>query len=131
MLCAFKEITFDMYYRQYWQDPRLSFSNANLDKMVITDMDTIGRVWQPDTFLVNEIKVENEEIQSKNTYILLINETLIKGQPRWRHDFGQSEVSADKQGRRGVAVLQTHGPCQLPDGLQRVPQGQAALRFGI
>ena len=59
MLCAFKEITFDMYYRQYWQDPRLSFSNANLDKMVITDMDTIGRVWQPDTFLVNEIKVEN------------------------------------------------------------------------
>ena len=59
MLCAFKEITFDMYYRQYWQDPRLSFSNANLEKMVITDMDTIGRVWQPDTFLVNEIKVEN------------------------------------------------------------------------
>ena len=59
MLCAFKEITLDMYYRQYWQDPRLSFSNTNLEKMVVTDMDTIGRVWQPDTFLLNEIKVEN------------------------------------------------------------------------
>ena len=72
MLCAFKEITFDMYYRQYWQDPRLSFSNANLDKMVITDMDTIGRVWQPDTFLVNEIKVENQCFPSLESSILPI-----------------------------------------------------------
>ena len=62
---------------------------------------------------------------------LRIDPTLIKGQPRWRHDFGQPEVSADKQGRRGVAILQTHGPCQLPDGLQGVPQGQAALLLGI
>ena len=46
-----------MYFRQYWKDPRLSLSNVpNLEKMVITDLETIDRVWQPDSFLVNEIK---------------------------------------------------------------------------
>ena len=45
-----------MYYRQYWKDPRLSFSNANLEKMVITDLETIDRVWQPDSFILNELK---------------------------------------------------------------------------
>jgi len=50
------EVTFDMYFRQYWKDPRLSFSNSNLEKMVITDLGTIESIWQPDSFLVNEIK---------------------------------------------------------------------------
>ena len=45
-----------MYFRQYWKDPRLSFSNSNLEKMVITDLGTIESIWQPDSFLVNEIK---------------------------------------------------------------------------
>ena len=51
-----------MYYRHYWKDPRLSFSNANLEKIVITDVETIDRVWQPDSFIVNELKGSVESI---------------------------------------------------------------------
>ena len=46
-----------MYYRQFWKDPRLAFPNSNLDKMIITDLETIDRVWQPNTFILNEKKV--------------------------------------------------------------------------
>ncbi len=49
----------DMYFRQYWTDPRLRFDPAALggrDKLVLLDRDSVRRFWRPDTFFVNERK---------------------------------------------------------------------------
>ena len=43
-----------MYFRQFWQDPRLSFtSRPGLEKLVV-GAEYIQSIWTPDTFFVNE-----------------------------------------------------------------------------
>ena len=51
----FMDFTFDMYFRQYWSDPRLSFdkSNFGISKLVV-GAEYIKLIWVPDTFFVNE-----------------------------------------------------------------------------
>ncbi len=53
-----QDFTMDMYFRQYWTDPRLRFDAAALgrDKLVLLDRDSVRRFWRPDTFFVNERK---------------------------------------------------------------------------
>jgi len=48
------DFTLDMYFRQFWQDPRLSFERKpGLDKLVV-GAEYIKLIWVPDTFFVNE-----------------------------------------------------------------------------
>ena len=50
----FMDFTFDMYFRQFWHDPRLSFDKRpSLDKLVV-GAEYIKLIWVPDTFFVNE-----------------------------------------------------------------------------
>ena len=50
----FMDFTFDMYFRQFWTDPRLSFDRQpSLEKLVV-GAEYIGLIWVPDTFFVNE-----------------------------------------------------------------------------
>ena len=50
----FMDFTFDMYFRQFWKDPRLAFERqADLDKLVV-GAEYIKLIWVPDTFFVNE-----------------------------------------------------------------------------
>ena len=43
-----------MYFRQFWQDPRLSFERRpGLEKLVV-GAEYIKLIWVPDTFFVNE-----------------------------------------------------------------------------
>ena len=51
----FMDFTFDMYFRQYWSDPRLSFDREQfgIDKLVV-GAEYIKLIWVPDTFFVNE-----------------------------------------------------------------------------
>ena len=50
----FMDFTFDMYFRQFWTDPRLSFERSeNLEKLVV-GAEYIRLIWVPDTFFVNE-----------------------------------------------------------------------------
>ena len=51
----FMDFTFDMYFRQYWSDPRLSFNKDEfgIDKLVV-GAEYIKLIWVPDTFFVNE-----------------------------------------------------------------------------
>ena len=50
----FMDFTFDMYFRQFWTDPRLSFERSeNLEKLVV-GAEYIQLIWVPDTFFVNE-----------------------------------------------------------------------------
>ena len=51
----FMDFTFDMYFRQYWSDPRLSFDKDQfgIEKLVV-GAEYIKLIWVPDTFFVNE-----------------------------------------------------------------------------
>ena len=49
------DFTFDMYFRQFWSDPRLSFDRHafGIEKLVV-GAEYIKLIWVPDTFFVNE-----------------------------------------------------------------------------
>ena len=49
------DFTFDMYFRQFWADPRLSFDRHafGIEKLVV-GAEYIKLIWVPDTFFVNE-----------------------------------------------------------------------------
>jgi len=48
------DFTFDMYFRQFWHEPRLAFERRlGLDKLVV-GAETAEKFWVPDTFFVNE-----------------------------------------------------------------------------
>jgi len=50
----FMDFTFDMYFRQFWHDPRLAFEHKpGLTKLVV-GAEYIKLIWVPDTFFVNE-----------------------------------------------------------------------------
>ena len=50
----FMDYTFDMYFRQFWHDPRLAFDKRpGLSKLVV-GAEYIRLIWVPDTFFVNE-----------------------------------------------------------------------------
>jgi len=48
------EMTLDMYYRQFWDDPRLKIDKSlNLPK-ILGEKEIIEKIWVPDTFFINE-----------------------------------------------------------------------------
>lgn len=51
----FMDFTFDMYFRQFWSDPRLAFDGPKfgIEKLVV-GAEYISQIWVPDTFFVNE-----------------------------------------------------------------------------
>jgi hypothetical protein len=62
----------DMYFRQYWTDPRLDFTpgNPDLDEIVLTGDDSISdSFWKPDTFFVNEKKTANSRVSIQEQYL--------------------------------------------------------------
>lgn len=49
------DFTFDMYFRQFWTDPRLSFDPNDFGiTQLVVGAEYINLIWVPDTFFVNE-----------------------------------------------------------------------------
>ena len=49
------DFTFDMYFRQFWTDPRLSFDPVDFGiSQLVVGSEYISLIWVPDTFFVNE-----------------------------------------------------------------------------
>lgn len=69
-----QEVTTDFYYREYWNDPRLSYNNSlfrdGMSGIFLHD-DTVKNLWSPDTFFVNEKKSFIHITINKNTYTKL------------------------------------------------------------
>ena len=65
------EIHLDMYFRQFWKDPRLAFSNvkkvntASVKNIKNSRLKT--RVWLPDPFFVNQKEGKVLDNPSDNT----------------------------------------------------------------
>ena len=65
----FMDFTFDMYFRQFWHDPRLSFEKRpGLDKLVV-GAEYIKLIWVPDTFFVNEKVALFHQATTENQFL--------------------------------------------------------------
>ncbi len=65
----FMDFTFDMYFRQFWHDPRLAFDRGpGLDKLVV-GAEYIKLIWVPDTFFVNEKVALFHQATTENQFL--------------------------------------------------------------
>ena len=63
----------DMYFRQFWQDPRLSFEKRpGLNKLVV-GAEYIGQIWVPDTFFVNEKTAYFHKATTENQFLRILH----------------------------------------------------------
>ena len=66
------DFTFDMYFRQFWNDPRLAFERRpGLSKLVLR-ADFVKQIWVPDTFFVNEKEASVHEITTENQFLRIL-----------------------------------------------------------
>jgi len=66
------DFTFDMYFRQFWNDPRLAFERRpGLSKLVLGAA-FVKQIWLPDTFFVNEKEASVHEITTENQFLRIL-----------------------------------------------------------
>jgi hypothetical protein len=69
----FQDFTLDMYFRQFWRDPRLAFERRpNLDKLVV-GAEYIKLIWVPDTFFVNEKTAYFHQATADNQFVRIFH----------------------------------------------------------
>jgi hypothetical protein len=62
-----------MYFRQFWQDPRLSFPmRPGLEKLVV-GAEYIQLIWVPDTFFVNEKTAYFHKATTENQFLRILH----------------------------------------------------------
>lgn len=61
--------TLDMYFHQYWQDPRLAFNKPN--KQITLPGNVADRLWQPDTYFENSKKGEIHKLTTLNKVLVV------------------------------------------------------------
>ena len=80
-----QDFTLDMYFRQFWQDPRLSFERrASLEKLVV-GAEYIKLIWVPDTFFVNEKTAYFHDATTDNQFLRILHTGEILRSIRWVH----------------------------------------------
>ncbi|XP_070534363.1 glycine receptor subunit alpha-2-like [Ptychodera flava] len=57
-----------VYYRQYWNDPRLRFDNSTVESLVIDGV-IKDRIWLPDSFFVNAKDEILHDSPKQNSYV--------------------------------------------------------------
>ena len=67
------DFTFDMYFRQFWQDPRLSFTRRpGLEKLMV-GAEYVKLIWTPDTFFVNEKTAYFHKATTENHFLRILH----------------------------------------------------------
>lgn len=64
------EFTVDMYFRQFWNDPRLAFERRPGFSRLVLGSEYANQIWVPDTFFVNE---KTSSIDSNNQFLRISN----------------------------------------------------------
>ncbi|TRY73051.1 hypothetical protein TCAL_11047, partial [Tigriopus californicus] len=67
------DFTLDMYFRQFWQDPRLSFEGQKGLKKLVVGAQYIEKIWVPDTFFVNEKTAYFHKATTENQFLRILN----------------------------------------------------------
>ncbi|XP_020618880.1 glycine receptor subunit alpha-4-like isoform X2 [Orbicella faveolata] len=65
------DFTIDIYLRQYWEDPRLSFPENEIQKTLTLNRQTIEEIWVPSTYFFNAKKAYFHDVTTDN-YLLQI-----------------------------------------------------------
>lgn len=79
----FQDFTLDMYFRQFWRDPRLSFERRmGLEKLVV-GAEYIKLIWVPDTFFVNEKTAYFHDATTENQFLRILHTGEILRSIRW------------------------------------------------
>ena len=59
-----------MYFRQVWQDERLSFENSSVEQEeLVISQDMLDKIWWPDTFFANAKQAKFHEATTKNAFL--------------------------------------------------------------
>ena len=63
----------DMYFRQFWHDPRLSFGKTenNVEKLVLSTGYS-NQFWEPDTFFVNAKDMVVHKDPNRNEFFRIL-----------------------------------------------------------
>ena len=70
---TFQDFTLDMYFRQFWQDPRLSFESRPGLKKLVVGAEYIQSIWVPDTFFVNEKTAYFHKATTENQFLRILH----------------------------------------------------------
>ena len=66
----FMDFTFDMYFRQFWSDPRLAFNGSKFGiEQLVVGAEYIRQIWVPDTFFVNEKVARFHQATTENQFL--------------------------------------------------------------
>jgi len=63
------DFTCDFYFRQAWQDPRLSFKKTKDIDNLYVGAEVADKIWVPDTFFANEKQAYFHEATTFNTFL--------------------------------------------------------------
>ena len=63
------DFTADFYFRQSWQDPRLSFTKTQEIENLIVGAEVADKIWVPDTFFANEKQAYFHKATTFNTFL--------------------------------------------------------------
>eukprot|EP00090_Calanus_glacialis_P010258 TRINITY_DN18642_c0_g1_i1.p1 TRINITY_DN18642_c0_g1~~TRINITY_DN18642_c0_g1_i1.p1 ORF type:complete len:401 (+),score=73.27 TRINITY_DN18642_c0_g1_i1:56-1258(+) len=67
------DFTFDMYFRQFWHDPRLVFERRPGLEKIVQGADYVKNIWVPDTFFVNEKETKYHQAPTDNEFIRIMH----------------------------------------------------------
>lgn len=67
------DFSFDMYFRQFWTDPRMAFNRRPGFNKVVVGADYIDNLWVPDTFFVNEKSSHIHQHTTKNQFLRIMH----------------------------------------------------------
>lgn len=54
----------DVYFQQYWRDPRLSHNESK--RILIRDADILKKIWRPDVYFANSRIAQFHEVTQEN-----------------------------------------------------------------
>merc|ERR1711970_126517 len=66
------DFTFDMYFRQFWHDPRLAFEQRPTLNKLVLGSEFMKNIWVPDTFFVNEKKSHYHQATTDNHFLRIM-----------------------------------------------------------
>merc|ERR1711970_468214 len=66
------DFTFDMYFRQFWHDPRLAFEQRPTLNKLVLGSEFMKNIWVPDTFFVNEKKSHYHQATTDNQFLRIM-----------------------------------------------------------
>lgn len=78
------EVEMDIYVNEYWNDPRLNYSNLNpCRRNMSVSHQVFDKIWSPNTGFINSHLVEIHESPFKNLFMIMYQNGTVRLQYRY------------------------------------------------